>query len=88
MRLSSCKYVDEVVPLENEKDLELFLLADRRICVRFVGEDYLGKDFTGKEICSSNGVPIEYTKREHGISTTEIRRKIRNEKIQIRDSEL
>ena len=37
--------------------------------IRILGEDYLGKDFTGKEL------PIEviYTTRSHGWSTTKIK---------------
>ena len=71
-QLSSNRNVDEVIPLSGEKDLEL-ALCSLPINVRFVGEDYLGKNFTGKEICNELGIEIVYNKRKHNLSSTELR---------------
>jgi glycerol-3-phosphate cytidylyltransferase len=69
--------VDEVVPLEGEADLEL-ALKSLPINVRFVGEDYIGKDFTGKAACEALGIKIIYNKRKHGLSSSELRERIKN----------
>lgn len=72
--------VDEVVPLESEADLEL-ALKSLPIDIRFVGEDYKGKNFTGKEICVERGIKVFYNSRAHGLSSTELRRRTENGKI-------
>lgn len=69
--------VDEVVPLSGEADLEL-AIKSLPIDIRFVGEDYLGKDFTGKAICDKLGIRIIYNKRRHGLSSTELRERMKN----------
>ena len=50
IQLKAVKYVDEVIPYETEKDLE-DILQMYNISVRIIGEEYQGKNFTGKEIC-------------------------------------
>ena len=77
--------VDEVVPLEDEADLEL-ALKSLPINIRFVGEDYKGKPFTGKEICAELGIEIFYNNRAHGLSSTELRRRIGIEKLHDSDT--
>lgn len=81
-QLSSHRAVDEVIPLSGESDLEL-ALKSLPIDVRFVGEDYLGKDFTGKKYCEENGIKIIYNNRKHGLSSTELRERIENGKRNI-----
>lgn len=71
-QLSSHRAVDEVIPLSGEDDLDLAIRA-LPIDVRFVGEDYLGKDFTGKEACNELGIKIIYNRRKHNLSSTELR---------------
>ena len=51
------------------------------IDIRFVGEDYKGKDFTGKATCGELGIEIFYNRRAHGLSSTELRRRIENGEI-------
>ena len=75
----SNKNVDMVVPLDGEKDLEL-ALKSLPIDIRFVGSDYIGKDFTGKKVCTDLGIKIHYTKRNHGLSSTELRHRIEENK--------
>ena len=52
-----------------------------KIDVRFVGSDYIGRDFTAKHTCEELGIPIVYTSREHGLSSTELRKRIEDEKV-------
>ena len=46
------------------------------ISVRIIGEEYQGKNFTGKEICVKKHIKIVYNKREHRFSTTDLRKRI------------
>lgn len=79
-RISRCKGVDEVVPLENEKDLKLYLEMTDRVQVRFVGEDYKDKDFTGKDVCQRKGINIIFNNRQHGLSSTSLRERVEKAK--------
>ena len=79
--------VDEVIPLSGEKDLEL-ALRSLPIDIRFVGEDYRGKDFTGKEYCLERGIRIYYNRRDHGLSSTELRRRVKDAELCGRDPDL
>ena len=74
-QLKGCKYVNEVVPYSTEEDL-LNLLKTRNFDVRFVGADYIDKDFTGKQWCIDNGKEIIYNSRKHGYSTTSLRKRM------------
>lgn len=75
IQVSSHFAVDEVIPLSGEDDL-LLAIKSLPIDVRFVGEDYIGKDFTGKKECDDLGIKIIYNKRRHGLSSTELRNRI------------
>jgi len=69
--LMSIRYVDEVVTYTNEEDL-LRLIEFYRPDVRFLGDDYIGKRFTGDHLPTK----IIYTTRSHGWSTTLLKNKV------------
>ena len=71
MILRACRYVDEVITYNSEEEL-LQIMKNRKIDVRFLGQDYIGKPITGAEL----NIPIHYTDRGHGYSTTAIRKRI------------
>jgi len=75
VQLAGCKYVDEIIPYETEKDLEDILLT-YNIDKRFIGEEYKTKDFTGKQICVDKGIEIYYNKRQHSFSSSNLRQRI------------
>ena len=76
-QVQNCAGVDRVVALGSEQDLDLAIrVLSPEIDVRFVGTDYFGRDFTGKATCEALGIPIVYTQRAHGLSTTELRGRI------------
>lgn len=78
IQINSHRAVDEVIPLDGEADLEL-AIKSLPIDIRFVGEDYKGKDFTGKGVCQDLGIKIYYNKRKHGLSSTELRQRIKEQ---------
>ncbi len=74
VQLSAVKYVDEIIVYETERDLEdllMFLPLNKR----FIGEEYHGKDFTGKQICVDRNIDIIYNSRTHRFSSTELRQR-------------
>jgi glycerol-3-phosphate cytidylyltransferase len=79
LQLEAVKWVDKIIPYSTEKELEEIFLS-QNLQVRIIGSDYIGKDFTAKEICKNRGIEIIYNKRDHEWSTTELRKKINNDK--------
>jgi glycerol-3-phosphate cytidylyltransferase len=75
IQLQACKYVDEILVYDTEADL-LNLIKTQKMDVRFLSEEYLNRDFTGKQYCMDNGIEIHYHKRQHTFSTTELRNRI------------
>lgn len=75
VQLEGCKYVDEIIPYSTEKDLEDILLT-YEIDKRFIGEEYMDKDFTGKHLCVDNGIEIVYNSRQHTFSSSSLRDRI------------
>ena len=74
IQVSACKYVDEVIVYETEEDL-LNILKTRKIHIRFLGDDYREKDFTGKKWCIDNHVELYYHQREHPWSSSTLRKR-------------
>jgi glycerol-3-phosphate cytidylyltransferase len=78
-QVAACKYVDEIIPYSTEEDL-LNLLSSQltRINVRIIGEEYKDKDFTGKHL----DIDIYYNKRRHNYSSTDLRKRIVDGKLE------
>ena len=36
------------------------------------------KDFTGKDYCQKNGIYIYYNRRQHALSTSDLRKRVAN----------
>ena len=72
VQLQSCKYVDEILVYSTEFDL-LQLIMTQKIDIRFLSEEYLNRDFTGKDYCIKNGIELHYHKRNHIYSSSELR---------------
>ena len=67
----SIKYIDDVIRYTYEEQL-LDLLTVGEFDIRFLGDDYIGKPFTGDNL----KIPIHYLNRDHGWSTTKFKKLI------------
>lgn len=75
IQVKACKYVDEVIIYNTEKELEDILMT-LPINVRILGEEYMDKEFTGKDICLKRGIRLHYNKRDHYFSSTDLRKRV------------
>jgi cytidyltransferase-like protein len=66
--LMAIRYIDEVYTYQTEEEL-LKLIQFFKPDVRILGEDYIGEEFTGKDL----PIKIIYTTRSHDWSTTKIK---------------
>lgn len=69
--LKSIKYIDEIIPYETEKELHNLLRAISPD-VRFIGEDWKGKQYTGYEL----DMLIYFQKRRHDFSSSSLRERV------------
>lgn len=69
--LLSLKYVDDVIRYTYEEQL-YDLLKMGEFDVRFLGDDYLNKPFTGDDL----NIPLHFLNRDHGWSTTKFKQLI------------
>ena len=65
--LSSCFFM-----VYNTEEELLKLITSLRPDIRLLGEDYIGKRFTGDEL----GIPVKWVERNHGWSTTKFKKLI------------
>ena len=74
-QLNAVKFIDEIVPYQTEQDvvdiLELF-----EIDIRFLGEEYREKDFSGKDVCRKRGIDLHFNKRDHRFSSSDLRKRV------------
>ncbi len=75
VQLEAVKYVDKIIPYQTEDELMNILLTNN-INVRIIGEDYVGKPFTGDEL---KDIKIYYNNRKHTYSSTELRKRTKGE---------
>ncbi len=70
-RLTACKYVDEIVIYNTENEL-IDILNEIKPDIRFLGEDWKGKEFTGHDL----SIPVIFTSRQHNYSSSNLRQRI------------
>jgi len=69
--LTSIKFIDGIAYYTYEKEL-VDLIKRLSPNIRFLGDDYRGKTYTGFEL----DIPIHYLNRDHGWSTTKFKKLI------------
>lgn len=75
--LNGIKYIDEVVVYDTEKDLYKLLRENELgIDVRIIGADWKGKEFTGHDL----PMQVYFNNRGHNFSTSELRRRVYDQK--------
>jgi glycerol-3-phosphate cytidylyltransferase len=72
--LYSISMIDHIVPYDTEEELLEYLML-LKPAVRFLGDDYKDKSFTGDHL----DIPIHYINRDHGWSTTKFKKAIADE---------
>jgi glycerol-3-phosphate cytidylyltransferase len=75
VQLQACRYIDEILVYETEKDL-LNIIMTQEMHIRFLSEEYLNRDFTGKQYCLDNNIELHYHKRKHSYSSTDLRERV------------
>ena len=70
-QLKAIRYIDKILVYRYEKDL-LKLIEAEAFDVRFLGDDYREKSFTGDQFT----IPIQFISRNHGWSTTKMKQLI------------
>jgi glycerol-3-phosphate cytidylyltransferase len=72
--LLSLEYIDDIISYNLESEL-MALIKGIDPDIRFLGDDYIGKSFTGSDL----HIPIHYINRDHGWSTTKFKKLIADE---------
>ena len=75
MQLRAVKFIDEIIPYEGKIDLEL-LASSLDYHIRFVGEDYLNKEWDGKQIEKALSKEVYFLRRKHNISSTNLKERL------------
>lgn len=75
IQLAACRYVDEVVVYQTERDL-IDLLLILPLDVRILGTEYEDKNFTGRNEGAGRGVQVIFNQRDHSFSSSSLRKRV------------
>jgi glycerol-3-phosphate cytidylyltransferase len=64
-QLRACRWIDKIIIYETEKDL-YNLLKELKPDIRFIGEDWKGKEFTGHDL----DIKVIFNTRKHNYSSS------------------
>ena len=79
--LQAIKYIDEIFEYDTEAQLyEVLKKNDLGIDIRIIGADWRGKAYTGHDL----PIKMYFNERNHGYSTTALRRRIYEAEMQAR----
>ena len=70
-QLESNVHIDEILIYTYEKEL-IDLIDKNNFQIRFLGDDYVGKSFTGDHF----NIPVHFVSRDHGWSSTKFKKLI------------
>ena len=76
MQLKAVKYIDEIIPYQGRDDLEL-LASSLPYDIRFLGEEYMGEDWDGKEEEERLEKEIMFLTRQHRMSRSNLKERIK-----------
>lgn len=72
-QLESNVHIDKILIYTYEKEL-IDLIDKNNFQIRFLGDDYVGKSFTGDHF----NIPVHFVSRDHGWSSTKFKKLIVN----------
>lgn len=75
MQLRAVKWIDEIIPYQGREDLER-LASSLQYDVRFLGEDYRGREWDGKMAEQILNKKTYFLSRKHNFSSTELKNRI------------
>ena len=75
MQLDAIKYIDKIIPYEDDNDL-ILLMQTVDYDIRFLGADYRGKEFVGMDYDNMKNHKIIFLDRDHSLSTSELRKRV------------
>ena len=77
-KLAELRCVDQVIPYQGKKDMEV-LAATLDYNIRFLGDDYVDKDWDGKRQEAARRIHPHFLQRAiHGLSSTELKNRIKS----------
>lgn len=75
MQLRAVKWIDEIIPYQGREDLKR-LAFSLQYDVRFLGEDYRGREWDGKNAEQMLNKKTYFLSRKHNFSSTELKNRI------------
>ena len=75
IQLAACRFVDEIVVYETEKDLVDIILT-LPLDVRILGVEYEDTNFTGRNEGHARGIENVFNKRDHSFSSSSLRKRV------------
>jgi len=75
IQLSACRFVDEIVVYETERDL-VDLILTLPLDVRILGVEYEDTNFTGRNEGTGRGITHILNKRDHSFSSSSLRKRV------------
>jgi glycerol-3-phosphate cytidylyltransferase len=75
MQLRAVKWIDEIIPYQGREDLER-LASSLQYDVRFLGEDYRGREWDGKNAEQMLNKKTYFLSRKHNFSSSELKNRI------------
>jgi len=75
IQLSACRFVDEIVVYETERDL-VDLILTLPLDVRVLGVEYEDTNFTGRNEGVGRGIHHIFNRRDHSFSSSSLRKRV------------
>lgn len=75
LTLSACRFVDDIVVYETEKDL-IDLILTLPIDVRILGVEYEDTAYTGRNEGVARNIKSVFNRRDHSFSSSSLRRRV------------
>jgi len=75
IQLDGVMYADKIIPYAGRSDMET-LVSSLDYDIRFVGSDYIDRDWDGKSIERALGKEVYFLSRNHSMSSTSLKDRI------------